>query len=294
MDLEIEDKKQWHPAFCAAVELEFREDNRILHYEREHNLSKKPLQMDLLVIKKDPNRTLRNEIGDFFLGHNIMEYKSPGDDLSVDDLFKVLGYACIYKAENGEQGGIPDSDITISLVREGAPLKLLDYLSKKYTITKKSSGIYRITGLLFPLQILVTGKLDPASHMWVCSLTRSMKQESAETLLSNYSSLKNTRDKKNAGVIVDFVSNVNGNLFLQILKGSEHMTEEMKALIEPEIIELRLTIKNQAAELANSKKELASNKKELASNRKKLADKDAEIERLKQQLEEFMKKHTSL
>lgn len=64
--MEIEEKRQWHPAFCAAIELEFKEDNKILHYEQEHNLSKKPLQMDLLVIKKDPDRTLKNEIGGFY------------------------------------------------------------------------------------------------------------------------------------------------------------------------------------------------------------------------------------
>ena len=112
-----EDKKQWHPAFCAAIELELREDNDILHYEREHNLSKKPLEMDLLVIKKDPNRVLKNEIGDFFCGHNILEYKSPGDELGIDDFYKVFGYACIYKEETGGQNEIPAEDITVSLVR---------------------------------------------------------------------------------------------------------------------------------------------------------------------------------
>lgn len=79
--MEIEEKKQWHPAFCAAMELEFREDKDVLQYEREHLLSKKPLQIDLLVIKKSVDRILKNEIGDFFLGHNIMEYKSPKDAL---------------------------------------------------------------------------------------------------------------------------------------------------------------------------------------------------------------------
>lgn len=171
----------------------------------------------------------------------------------------------------------------------------------------------------------MTGKLNPALHTWLCSLTRSMKEENAEALLNQYSGLKNVRDKKNAGVIVDFVSNVNEELFLQILKGSDHMTEEMKVLVAPEIVELRLIIKNQATELANNKKELADNKKELASNKKKLvsnekkladnkkkladnkkelannkkeleykdmelANKEAEIERRKRQLEEFMKK----
>lgn len=43
---------QWHPAFCAAAELELSANKVILDFQREYNLSKKPLQIDLLVIKK--------------------------------------------------------------------------------------------------------------------------------------------------------------------------------------------------------------------------------------------------
>jgi len=282
--LEIEDKKQWHPAFCAAIELEFREDKDLLQYEREYNLSKKPLQIDLLVIKKGVGRRLKNEIGDFFLGYNIMEYKSPGDDLNIDDLYKVLGYACIYKSETGGLDEIPDTDITISLVRENKPIKLLNDLTKKYMVEEKSTGIYRIKGMLFPLQILVTKKLDPILHSWLCSLTRSMKHESAENLLSNYSSLEDTSDKQNAGVIVDFVSNINTELFIQILKESDRMTEAMKELIAPELVSLRLIIENNKKELENNKKELENNKKELESKDAVIESKDAEIAKLKQQL----------
>lgn len=135
--MEIESKKQWHPAFCAAMELEFREDKDILQYKRELNLTKKPLQIDLLVIKKESNKKLKNEIGDFFLWHNIMEYKSPRDELTVDDLYKVLGYACIYKSEPDELREVLDTDITITLVRESKPIKLLNYLyctSLKFTV----------------------------------------------------------------------------------------------------------------------------------------------------------------
>ena len=252
MEIE-EDRKQWHPAFCAAIELEFREDNDILFYEREHNLSKKPLEMDLLVIKKDLNRVLKNEIGDFFRGHNILEYKSPGDELGIDDFYKVFGYACIYKEETGGQNEISDTDITISLVREGRPDALLDYLSGKCKVREKSSGIYRVEGLLFPLQILVTGKLDPVFHAWLCSLTRSLKKEEAESLLDNYSVLENTGDRKNAGVIVNFVSNVNNKLFLKIVERNGRMTEELKRLIAPEIVGLRETIKEQAEVFAQEK-----------------------------------------
>lgn len=48
--------KQWHPAFCAAMELEFKDDREALLYEREHNLSKKPLQIDLLIIKRNKQK----------------------------------------------------------------------------------------------------------------------------------------------------------------------------------------------------------------------------------------------
>ena len=276
--MEIEEKKQWHPAFCAAMELEFREDNEILQYEREHNLSKKPLQIDLLVIKKEPDKKLKNEIGDFFLGYNIIEYKSPGDNLNIDDLYKVLGYACIYKAETGGLNEISDADITVSLIREHKPRKLFGRLSAKYKIEKKAGGIYRVNGMLFPLQIIVTKDLDHQLHTWLHSLTRSLKYDGAETLLYHCGSLKNTIDRKNASVVIDFVSNVNEALFIQILKEDEHMTEALKTLIEPELINLRLMINNKDAEIANNKVEIAN--------------KDAEIARLKQQLLEVTQQHS--
>lgn len=40
---------QWHPAFCAAAELEFKENKTELDFQREYNLSKKPLQIDCLL-----------------------------------------------------------------------------------------------------------------------------------------------------------------------------------------------------------------------------------------------------
>lgn len=43
---------QWHPAFCAAAELEFMANKTELDFQREYNLNKKPLQIDLLVVEK--------------------------------------------------------------------------------------------------------------------------------------------------------------------------------------------------------------------------------------------------
>ena len=45
--MEIAENIQWHPTFCSALELELRKYKKYLIYEREHNLSKMPLKIDL-------------------------------------------------------------------------------------------------------------------------------------------------------------------------------------------------------------------------------------------------------
>lgn len=123
--MEIEDNIQWHPAFCSAMELELRENKKDLIYEREHNLSRMPLKIDFLVIKKKPDVIIKNEIGDFFLGNNILEYKSPGDEVNAGTFYKALSYACLYRAEKDGASEDMDADVTVSIVREQKPVKLL-------------------------------------------------------------------------------------------------------------------------------------------------------------------------
>ena len=47
-----EGRLQWHPAFSAAFHIELNDELENLHIEEEHMLSKKPLQIDILIIKK--------------------------------------------------------------------------------------------------------------------------------------------------------------------------------------------------------------------------------------------------
>ena len=45
-------KIQWHPGFCAAMELALRKERDNLEIYPEYNLSKKPLQIDALKKEK--------------------------------------------------------------------------------------------------------------------------------------------------------------------------------------------------------------------------------------------------
>lgn len=136
----------WHPAFRAAAELEFKEDINDLIFESEHSLSKEPLRIDLLILHlKNHKKILHSEIGKLMRRHNIIEYKGPGDRLSIDTLYKVLGYACLYKSFGNKINELSVQDISISLFREAYPkelFKLLQQDSQAHTIVEKYKGIY--------------------------------------------------------------------------------------------------------------------------------------------------------
>lgn len=68
-------KIQWHPGFVAAMNLELEQNRDDLIYEREYNLNTKPLEIDLLVIKKEPGVQIVNEIGKLFRRYNIIYIK---------------------------------------------------------------------------------------------------------------------------------------------------------------------------------------------------------------------------
>ncbi len=192
----------------AYVELELREYKKYLTYEREHNLGKMPLKIDLLIIKKRHDIVIKNDIADFFLGNNILEYKSPGDDVNAGTFYKALSYACLYNAEAGT-ADIFDADTTVSIVREEKPVKLLGQLSEKYSVTRKKAGIYRIDGMIFPMQVLVTKELARESHVWITSLTRTLSREDARELLDNCAGLGSDEDRRNADSVVNVASEAN-------------------------------------------------------------------------------------
>ena len=121
--------------------------------------------MDLLIIEKRKNAQIQNEIGTIFRGHNVIEYKSPDDGMTIDDFFKTLGYACLYKGLGEKVNQIPLEELTVSLFRASAPKQLMKQLiDYGYKIELHTSGIYYVQGFSIPIQIVVTKELDSKNH----------------------------------------------------------------------------------------------------------------------------------
>ena len=104
---------QWHPAFFAGIQIELGDEAKYFSFEAEHQLGTKPMAIDVLV-KKEKERRIRKNIGRIFRTHNVIEYKSPTDYLSVDDFYKVYGYACFYKSDVSNVDSISIEDLTIT------------------------------------------------------------------------------------------------------------------------------------------------------------------------------------
>ena len=56
-------KLQWHPAFSAALRITLQDEMKYLEMHEEYLLAKKPLQMDVLLIKKTKNVQIEKSIG---------------------------------------------------------------------------------------------------------------------------------------------------------------------------------------------------------------------------------------
>ena len=71
-------------------------------YAREYNLNSMPNRIDFLISKKgeelDDSLESDHEMGKIFRRHNIFEYKSPDQGLSVNDSYTAMAYAYLMRA----------------------------------------------------------------------------------------------------------------------------------------------------------------------------------------------------
>lgn len=229
-------KNQWHPAFAAAMRMELKDNVEDLIFEEEHLLSKKPLQMDMLIIKNDRNVDIANRIGKIFRKYNVIEYKSPQDAMGIDAFYKVMGYASLYKVSDEKANGFKADDITIALVRQRYPRKLMNYLQEKgCVICKVYPGIYYVTGnVLFTLQIIVSKDLGKKENIWLHSLQNSITKQTYHDLLDSIEQLDEKQRELYGEAVLQVVTVANKEK-IEKWKEETKMCETLAEIMAPEI-----------------------------------------------------------
>ena len=180
---------QWHDGFHASLQIELRGEAAQLEFYSEHELYKKALRVDTLVIKNSDDTPVQKKIGKIFRKYNLIEYKSPGDYLNINDFYKVYGYACLYQSNTEKTHEIAMKDVTITFVCSHYPRKMLKILKEERKIEAEQieNGIYRLKNDSIAMQILVTWQLSAEENRWLTSLTRNLPMnENTKMLLREY------------------------------------------------------------------------------------------------------------
>ena len=202
-------KLQWHPAFGAALRITLQDEMKYLEMHEEHLLSKKPLQMDILIIKKTQDIQIKKKIGMIFRKHNIIEYKSPEDSLSVNDFYKVYGYSCIYQSNTDRVKEIDPEELTLTFACSHYPRKLLRHLEtvRGMRAEYQGGGIYYLKGDPIPMQLLITPKLTYKENYWLQSMRTDLQAgEEIRKLVREY---EKHRKSKDHAAVMDLITRAN-------------------------------------------------------------------------------------
>lgn len=181
-----------------------------------------------------------NEMGKLFRGHNIIEYKSPDDQLDIDAFYKASAYGCLYKAYGSVLDERPADDITVSLVRYTRPDGLFGYFGEhQIHMTNPYAGIYYVTGaVLFPTQIIVGKELGREGHTWLKALSDKVQKQEMRELLEKISSLTGKLDRELADSVLEVTIRANEQV-VEDLRGEDSMCQALLEIMKPEIDEIR-------------------------------------------------------
>ena len=228
---------KWHPGFYGGMKLEMKSNEECFTYEVERVLSDEPVRMDMLIIKKKENVELDNPIAKFFRRHNVVEYKSPDDALTIDDLYKTIGYACLYKGYGKTVNEIPAEELTVSIFRHRYPRKLFGELKKQnIEVVCKYPGIYYVKVMYsIPVQIVVIKELEPLEHPALKILTKDADENEIKEFIRRYASADSPADRNNADAVLQVSVSANKGTYSRIAKEDNKMCEALKELFKDEI-----------------------------------------------------------
>ena len=284
---------QWHDGFHASLQIEFRGEAAQLEFYSEHELYKKALRVDTLVIKNSDDTPVQKKIGKIFRKYNLIEYKSPGDYLSINDFYKVYGYACLYQSNTEKTHEIAMKDVTITFVCSHYPRKMLKILKEERKIEAEriENGIYRLKNDSIAMQILVTWQLSAEENRWLTSLTRNLPMnENTKMLLREYQRNKGSILYQSA---MDLIMQANkgimeedGSMVCDVLK--EIFADEWKEK-ELQMQERESRMREKASEIEEGKNRLQQKENQMQQKESQMQQKESQI----QQKESWMREKAS-
>ena len=178
-----------------------------------------------------------------FRAHNICEYKGPDDALNIDDYYKTLAYACLYKSSGQTVDAIPARDITISLIRDAYPRKLMQTLKTEgFELTESYPGVFYVERwdaanrqFPFPTQIIVTSQLERETHSGLRVLRKKADGEDILRFLTEANRETEPGDRANVNSILQVSMTANLELYRKIGRENAMFYPALKELMKDDL-----------------------------------------------------------
>ena len=180
-----------------------------------------------------------NSIGRAFRQFNVIEYKSPNAELSIDVVWKVIGYAGLYKGYGETVNAIPYEELTVTILRSRKPIKLFKYLSAKdgYSITETDPGVYRIEGMIdMVMQIVVIKELKGDIFLQLRIMVKDADEDEIKAFLRKSLTYEIPEDQNNARAVLNVSSEANEETFERIRR-DEDMGDAMRRVMKDDLAE---------------------------------------------------------
>ena len=123
---------------------------------------KQTTSLNKLIIKVKEGERIQKNIGRIFRKYNIIEYKEPGETLTINDFYKGYGNGCFYLSNIDLESDIQPKELTITFISNSYPDKMIRHLKnfRKLEVELMEPGIYYVTGDVIIFQIIVINELD--------------------------------------------------------------------------------------------------------------------------------------
>ena len=231
-----ENRIAWHQGFYGGIELELRQWKSVLTFRREVELNKEPIIADMLIIKKPPDVRIDNPIARCFKEHNLLEYKSPEDTLSVDGFFKGLSYVYLYKSQGKQENEIPITEMTYSAFCFHRPKKLFGVLQGAgFQVDKTENGIYAVIGHSgLVIQVIVIRELAQGTHPPLRAVLPDADEEDVRRFLAMGEMLTKQADLENFRAALGISVSANEDLYKRLKEELYMDTETVLRNVFPE------------------------------------------------------------
>ena len=186
-------RSDWHRGFEDALQLDV-ESWKESWVIREHTLGEDAPRIDFIVVSGGKLPPDVKAVFKRFLRKNVIEFKGPGDKVTLLTIYKVAAYAYFYIATAKADENVHIGEVTATIFASEREDGLFEEMEKAGQLEKTDvKGIYLVKGITdMPFQIVMTSEIEGAEYAAYRVLKTQVDEKDVDYLLEE---LKKTTDQ---------------------------------------------------------------------------------------------------